>query len=135
MTGNLAGQEPWELRGANEPRLRGLEVAGASRVSSLGATDAFFASPPAGSSGLWKIQAGTSVITYATGGNTIAYAATFPGGVVGTIICAGDDGAYMPVNVASGQTTAHFKVKVYDAAGAELGAGGLYRVTWVAVGW
>lgn len=82
------------------------------------------------------IQVGTHVVTYATGGNIVTYPVTFSTGVFGTLITPGDDEFNLFTCPAVSQTTAHFKVKIYNPlTGAEVGAGGLYRLNWLAVGW
>lgn len=133
----MVGQEQWARRGENDPRIRALEV---THLRLFGAGSAMLAGvPPAvdNNSIPFKIQTGTSVISYATGGNTVTYPTAFPNGVFGTIITNGDDFAAIWTSVGASQTLSAFKVKAYDVSttAVEHTAGTLLRLNWIAFGW
>lgn len=120
-------------------RLEILERSGVfQNLRMFGAGSAMLAGvAPAINVGPFKVQSGTTVISYATGGNTIAYPVAFPTGVFGTIITNGDDFAAIWTSLGASQTLSGFKVRAYDVSttAVEHTAGTLLRLNWVAFGW
>lgn len=105
---------------------------GLARVSNVGTLLVGSAPTVASTQFLW--QAATTVITYTTGGNTITFPTAFPTGLVTLVAVLGDDAATVIVPVNASTTLTGFKIKVFDMVGAEVGAGGGYRINWMALG-
>lgn len=110
----LLGQEPWELRGANDARLRTLETAVAAVNS--------------------RVVAGrTAITTDGSGRATISFPTAFAVApvVTATISSGGTAGATW-VNLIGAAGTSSFVVQINSSSGA-VGAGGGYTISWVAV--
>lgn len=81
----------------------------------------------------FKVQTGTVVVTAATGGYQVTFPTAFPSGVVMVLLSFGDDPSAVVTPFVGNLTTSGFKIYLRNSGG--IINGGLYRLSWLAIGW
>jgi hypothetical protein len=123
---NLFGQEPWELRGTNDARIKALET-------SLAAIAKAILTSTAGV----QIRQGSTIVTTDAGGiATVTYDTPFPTATLNVVCVESQGGDFLagPRDPASGTwTTTGFDVIVRVASTGAVSAGAK-RINYIAIG-
>lgn len=103
----------------------------------IGVGSAAIGTPPAYTTGLFRMQAGSAVLTYATGGVTLGLPTAFGTGVLSAVLTPGDaSGSVSQLQILNGSTTAsQIKFAAFQPGGAQVANGGLIRVNYMVIGW
>ncbi len=105
-------------------------------ITLKGVSSAIYGAPPSPlSSGLFKIQAGTTVVTYVTGGVNINFPSAFNAGVITVVANVGGGSLNYVASIVEGYNMPGGFKFVAFSGGTEYPNGATIRIDWIAIGW
>jgi hypothetical protein len=140
---NMVGQAEWELRGANDGRIKAAEsrlvtaesgIVQRLKMSGVGAA-LVSDPPPAVATNQFLIQAATVVINFSGGNGSVTWPVAFPTGVLTVLTSNGDSAAINYALFSTHTTTTSGTSIVCINSGTGVGIDGLVRVNYMAIGW
>lgn len=136
-TGSVNGEINWADAEGTHYRLASGSWEPLVNLRLTGIDAGLVGSPPAVSTGLFKVQAGSVVVTTAADGTfNFTYPVAFPGGIITVLVAQGDNAnaPFFIEPIQASLTTSTFYGTSQDKGGIGLNAKTI-RLNWLAIGW